>query len=51
MFLKLIDGQATEEHHGFDPKTLATYFEHDMALISHEKFQFGLNNLFIFGKK
>lgn len=51
MGLQLIDGQATEEHHGFNPTTLVDYFAQEMRLVDHKKFQFGLNNLFVFGRK
>lgn len=48
MFLHLIEGQAVEEHHGFDPEKLLAYFSEDLRLIKREKFQFGLNNIFVF---
>lgn len=48
MFFRLIDGQATEEHHGFEPDDLIKYFSSSLKLVKHEKFQFGLNNVFIF---
>lgn len=51
MFLKLIDGQALEEHHGFDPDTLAIVLSNELKLKTREKFQFGLNNLFVFEKE
>lgn len=50
MFLRLIDGQATEEHHGFDPDDLVKCLSSTMKLVRRERFQFGLNNLFVFGK-
>jgi 2-polyprenyl-3-methyl-5-hydroxy-6-metoxy-1,4-benzoquinol methylase len=47
-FLHLIDGQALEEHHGFEPEDLIKYFSVSLKLIKREKFQFGLNNIFVF---
>jgi len=48
MFFRLIDGQATDEHHGFDPDDLIKYFSNTLKLIKREKFQLGLNNVFVF---
>jgi trans-aconitate methyltransferase len=48
MFLRLIDGQAVEEHHGFDPADLARLASDRIRLIRRTSFQFGLNNLFVF---
>lgn len=48
MYLKLIDGQALEEHHGFDPESLATVLSKHLRLKSRSTFQFGLNNIFVF---
>jgi 2-polyprenyl-3-methyl-5-hydroxy-6-metoxy-1,4-benzoquinol methylase len=50
LFLHLIEGQALEEHHGFDPETLLGYFSNSLRLIKRERFQFGLNNVFVFEK-
>jgi 2-polyprenyl-3-methyl-5-hydroxy-6-metoxy-1,4-benzoquinol methylase len=50
-FLKLIDGQALEEHHGFDPQSLVVVLSETLRLQSKKTFQFGLNNLFVFEKK
>ena len=47
---RLIEGQAVEEHHSFDPKELLTYFSGYLRLARQERFQFGLNNVFIFEK-
>lgn len=51
MFLKLIDGQVVEEHHGFEPYDLKKIFTKSLRLIEHKKFQFGLNNIFVFVRK
>jgi 2-polyprenyl-3-methyl-5-hydroxy-6-metoxy-1,4-benzoquinol methylase len=50
MLLKLIDGQAIEEHHGFDPESLISILSSHLQLKFRKKFQFGLNNLFVFEK-
>jgi hypothetical protein len=54
IFLKsvhLIDGMKLEEHHGFDANTTPSIFSTDaLKLIRADKFQFGLNNLFVFRK-
>lgn len=50
--LKLIDGMSLEEHHGFNVKDTHHIFSEDrFKLIAHKKFQFGLNNLFVFQAK
>jgi hypothetical protein len=37
------------EHYGFVPAhTLRVFAEPDFRLLTHRKFQFGLNNLFVF---
>lgn len=48
MFFRLVEGQALEEHHGFDPEELLIYFSETLKLVKRERFQFGLNNIFIF---
>lgn len=48
LFLHLIDGQSLEEHHGFEPDELLTYFSESLTLVKRERFQFGLNNVFVF---
>lgn len=46
--LRLIEGQALEEHHGFDPEELLNYFSTSLKLVKRSKFQLGLNNVFVF---
>ena len=48
MFFRLIEGQSFDEHHGFDPEALLIYFSETLKLVKRERFQFGLNNIFIF---
>ena len=48
IFLHLIDGQALEEHHGFDPMHCLLIFRTSLRLVKRERFQFGLNNVFVF---
>ena len=48
LFLRLIDGQALEEHHGFNPESLMKCLSMTLRITRNEKFQFGLNNVFVF---
>lgn len=48
IFLKLIDGQAVHEHHGFDPARLGELASVQLTLVSRTRFQLGLNNLLVF---
>ncbi len=48
MFLRLIDGQAVEEHHGFDPSFISGLGSARLRLVSRATFQLGLNNIFVF---
>lgn len=48
MFVRLIDGQAVDEHHGFDPRRLSELASDRVRLVSRSTFQLGLNNLFVF---
>jgi SAM-dependent methyltransferase len=51
-FLKLIDGMSLEEHFGFQPCDTQTIFaEPRFQLILHNRFQLGLNHLFVFSKR
>lgn len=48
MFLRLIEGQAVHEHHGFDPADLGQLASEHLRLVARRRFQLGLNNLFVF---
>ena len=49
LFLGIVDGMSLEEHHGFLPEELPGIFEpHGFKLKTLKKFQFGLNNLYVF---
>ncbi len=48
MAMRLIDGQAVEEHHGFDPDEMSRLASEQVRLVSRSTFQLGLNNLFVF---
>ena len=49
--VRLIDGMSLEEHYGFDAnKTPAVFSDAGFTLHRNEKFQFGLNNFFVFVK-
>jgi SAM-dependent methyltransferase len=54
-FLKLvrvIDGMGVEEHHGFDALSTPTLFASEaFSLQRAERFQLGLNNLFVFTRR
>jgi len=51
MFLGLVDGMSTEEHHGFDVRQTQEIFEDAGFLLSQKRmFQLGLNRLFVFEK-
>ena len=47
--LRVIDGMALEEHDNFDPHKVPRIFG-DLELILHERFQLGINHLFVFQK-
>jgi 2-polyprenyl-3-methyl-5-hydroxy-6-metoxy-1,4-benzoquinol methylase len=47
--LKLISGIGLHEHHGFEPSSVPKLFEnHGFRLIVSQRFQLGLNHLFVF---
>lgn len=50
LYLRLIDGQALEEHHGFDPESLVSILSNHLRLKKRDRFQLGLNNIFVFEK-
>lgn len=48
-FLRLVDGMKTEQHYGYDARaTPKTFTSAGFALFASQKFQCGLNNLFVF---
>ena len=49
--MRLIDGMALEQHYGFEPdQTIALFTGAGFRLVSHRRFELGLNNLFVFQK-
>lgn len=51
LFMRLIDGQAVEEHHGFDARRIVELASEQLKLIKKTVFQLGLNNLYVFEKR
>jgi SAM-dependent methyltransferase len=50
-FIRLIDGMSLEEHYGFDPHCIPSFFSvGKMKLVKASRFQLGFNNLFVFRK-
>jgi SAM-dependent methyltransferase len=48
-FFRLIDGMSLEEHYGFDVRQVLAHFTAPaFQLITHRRFQGGLNHLFVF---
>lgn len=49
--LRILDGIEAHQHHGFDPNSLPETFRGaGFDLLTHRRFQLGLNNLFVFRK-
>lgn len=48
IFLHLIEAETFEEHHGFEPEELLNIFSGTFKLLKRERFQLGLNNVFVF---
>jgi len=49
MTLRILHGMEAEQHHHFDVGLVKPLFEsHGFRLVVHERFQWGLNNLFVF---
>jgi SAM-dependent methyltransferase len=47
--MRLVSGIGLHEHHGFDPSEVPRAFSGDgLQLVISRRFQFGLNNLFVF---
>jgi SAM-dependent methyltransferase len=50
--LRVIDGMATEQHYGFDPsRTPAVFVGADFRLFASERFELGLNHLYVFERE
>lgn len=50
--LRLIKGMSLEEHYGFKIEDVPRIFRpNEFRLLTHEKFQLGLNNLYVFEKR
>jgi 2-polyprenyl-3-methyl-5-hydroxy-6-metoxy-1,4-benzoquinol methylase len=50
--LRIVDGMALEEHHGFEPSDTPKIFEaHGFELVKARRFQLGLNHLFVFRRR
>jgi SAM-dependent methyltransferase len=51
-FMRLIDGMSLEEHFGFEPaETLRVFSTPRFKLVRHDRFQLGLNHLYVFEKQ
>jgi len=50
--LRLLDGMHADEHHGFVPSdTLEIFANGPFDLVCDQRFQFGLNNLYVFRRR
>ena len=50
--IRMLDGMALEEHHGFSANLTPTIFAiPGLELVKRKRFQFGLNNLFVFQRR
>jgi 2-polyprenyl-3-methyl-5-hydroxy-6-metoxy-1,4-benzoquinol methylase len=50
--LRLVDGMSLEQHYGFRPEETVQLFERaGLTLVVRQRFQFGLNNLFVFSRR
>jgi 2-polyprenyl-3-methyl-5-hydroxy-6-metoxy-1,4-benzoquinol methylase len=50
--LHIMDGTKLEEHYGYDPTLTSSIFASpQFKLLTHSRFQLGLNNLFVFEKE
>ena len=50
--LRLIEGMSLEEHHGYEVgQTVRIFANPPFDLVRHERFQFGLNHLFVFRRQ
>lgn len=48
--LRLVDAGIIDGHHAFSPDDIIKYFSPHLSLVKKRKFQFGLNNIFVFRK-
>ena len=49
--LRILDGMQEDEHYGFEPShTVQLFVDRGFTLLRARRFQFGLNNLFVFDK-
>jgi SAM-dependent methyltransferase len=47
--LRLVEGMDIESHHGYRPENTPRYFKDaGLRLVTHERFELGLNHLFVF---
>lgn len=47
--IRLMDAESFEEHHGFDPNRIPGIFKAPyFRLYYHERFELGMNNLYVF---